>query len=47
MATAERYQYATLEALRRRDAEQMAERMDEHLAGLEEHFLGESLRRAR
>ena len=44
MATAERYQYATLEALRQRDAELMAERMDEHLAGLEEHFLGESLR---
>jgi GntR family transcriptional repressor for pyruvate dehydrogenase complex len=47
MATAERYQYATLEALRLRDPELMAIRMDEHLAGLEEHFLGEALRRAR
>jgi GntR family transcriptional repressor for pyruvate dehydrogenase complex len=43
MATAERYQYDTLEALRARDPARMAERMDEHLAGLEEHFLGTSL----
>jgi GntR family transcriptional regulator, transcriptional repressor for pyruvate dehydrogenase complex len=43
MATAEHYQQTTLEALRSRDGELMATRMDEHLAGLEEHFLGEKL----
>jgi GntR family transcriptional repressor for pyruvate dehydrogenase complex len=43
MATAERYQQATLAALRSRDGDLMATRMDEHLAGLEEHFLGEPL----
>jgi DNA-binding GntR family transcriptional regulator len=43
MATAEQYQQATVEALRQRDPELMARRMDEHLAGLEEHFLGETL----
>jgi GntR family transcriptional repressor for pyruvate dehydrogenase complex len=43
MATAEQYQQSTVEALRLRDPELMARRMDEHLAGLEEHFLGETL----
>jgi GntR family transcriptional repressor for pyruvate dehydrogenase complex len=43
MATAEHYQYATLEALRLGDPELMSARMDEHLAGLEEHFLGKRL----
>jgi GntR family transcriptional regulator, transcriptional repressor for pyruvate dehydrogenase complex len=43
MATAEHYQQTTLAALRSRDAALMATRMDEHLAGLEEHFLGEKL----
>jgi GntR family transcriptional regulator, transcriptional repressor for pyruvate dehydrogenase complex len=43
MATAEQYQQSTVEALRLRDPELMARRMHEHLAGLEEHFLGETL----
>jgi GntR family transcriptional repressor for pyruvate dehydrogenase complex len=47
MATAEGFQLATLEAVRARDVARTAERMHEHLAGLEEHFLGASLRRER
>ncbi len=43
MAAAEAYQHDTVAALQDRDPERIAASIDRHLAGLEEHFLGQRL----